>query len=94
MALFRDAPVHEVARRLKVCAQGLAATTFGPQRCDQARSGSVPILLSGCARPVLNGAERYDDDAWHDLQVFAVDGAPAPRIRPSLRDDFAVGIPE
>lgn len=38
------------------------------------------------------GAERYDDDAWHDLQVFAVDGAllRTPDT-PELRDHFGSG---
>jgi hypothetical protein len=30
MALFRDEPVHEVARRLNICAQGLASDHLGP----------------------------------------------------------------
>lgn len=31
MALFRDEPVHEVARRLNICAQGWHQTTFLPE---------------------------------------------------------------
>ena len=43
MALFRDEPVHEVARRLNVCAQGLA-------------SGRVPTPLNGCSgKPATSG---------------------------------------
>jgi hypothetical protein len=30
MALFRDEPVHEVARRLNICAQGLASDHLLP----------------------------------------------------------------
>jgi hypothetical protein len=78
MELFRDEPVHEVARRLNICAQGLACDHF------LARSGGTEARQRRRADPVEWlfrktghhwGSERYDDDAWHDLQVFAVDRA-------------------
>jgi len=38
------------------------------------------------------GTERYDADAWHDLQVFAVDGALLRTAdTPELRDHFGSG---
>lgn len=78
MALFRDEPVHEVARRLNICAQGLS--------CDHllARSGLTEAHKRLGADPVQWlfrktgaqwGAQRYDGDTWQGLQVFAVDGA-------------------
>jgi len=95
MALFRDEPVHEVARRLNICAQGLAS--------DQllARSGVTEARKRLGADPVewlfrktghQWGAERYTDDAWQGLQVFAVDGAllRTPDT-PELRDHFGSG---
>jgi len=86
MALFRDEPVHEVARRLNICAQGLASdhllTRSGVTEARK-RLGADPV--EWLFRKTGNhwGAERYDDDAWHDLQVFAVDGALGI-CRPSL----------
>jgi hypothetical protein len=95
MALFRDEPVHEVARRLNICAQGLAS--------DQllARSGVTEARKRLGADPVewlfrktghQWGSERYTDDAWQGLQVFAVDGAllRTPDT-PELRDHFGSG---
>lgn len=63
MALFRDEPVHEVARRLNICAQGLAS--------DQllARSGVTEARKRLGADPVESlvrqtgkqwGCERYE----------------------------------
>lgn len=95
MALFRDEPVHEVARRLNICAQGLASDHL------LARSGVTEARKRLGADPVewlfrktgnQWGAERYDGDAWHDLQVFAVDGAllRTPDT-PELRAHFGSG---
>lgn len=72
MALFCDEPVHEVARRLNICAQGLA--------CDHllARSGLTEAHKRlGADRVgwlfrktgIQWGAERYDGDTWQGLQV-------------------------
>jgi hypothetical protein len=95
MALFRDEPVHEVARRLNICAQGLAS--------DQllARSGVTEARKRLGADPVewlfrktgsQWGGERYSGDNWQDLQVFAVDGALLRTAdTPELRDHFGSG---
>ncbi|WP_139809714.1 IS4 family transposase, partial [Pseudomonas indica] len=78
MALFRDEPVHEVARRLNICAQGLASLDL------LARSGVTEARKRLGADPVewlfrqtgnQWGCERYDGDTWQGLQVLAVDGA-------------------
>lgn len=95
MALFRDEPVHEVARRLNICAQGLASDHL------LARSGVTEARKRLGADPVewlfrktgsQWGGERYGGDTWQDLQVFAVDGAllRTPDT-PELRDHFGSG---
>ncbi|WP_420917735.1 IS4 family transposase [Pseudomonas syringae group genomosp. 7] len=95
MALFRDEPVHEVARRLNICAQGLAS--------DQllARSGVTEARKRLGADPVESlfrqtgkhwGNERYEADNWNGLQVFAVDGALLRTPdSPELREHFGSG---
>jgi hypothetical protein len=95
MALFRDEPVHEVARRLNICAQGLAS--------DQllARSGVTEARKRLGAEPVEAlfrqtgkqwGCERYEGDDWNGLQVFAVDGALLRTPdSPELREHFGSG---
>lgn len=95
MALFRDEPVHEVARRLNICAQGLASHDL------LARSGVTEARKRLGADPVewlfrqtgnQWGCERYDGDTWQDLQVLAVDGAllRTPDT-PELREHFGSG---
>lgn len=95
MAIFRDEPVHEVARRLNICAQGLASQSL------LARSGVTEARKRLGAEPVewlfrqtgRNwGHERYPEDQWHGLQVFAVDGAlfRTPDT-PELREHFGSG---
>jgi hypothetical protein len=95
MALFRDEPVHEVARRLNICAQGLASD------CLLARSGISEARKRLGADPVEKlfrqtgaqwGHERYSNDTWQGLQVFAVDGAllRTPDT-PELREHFGSG---
>ncbi|WP_254051259.1 transposase domain-containing protein, partial [Stenotrophomonas sp. ESTM1D_MKCIP4_1] len=72
MALFRDEPVHEVARRLNICAQGLASLDL-PARSGisqaRARLGADPVedLFRRCGQHW--GAERYPDNDWQGLQV-------------------------
>lgn len=95
MALFRDEPVHEVARRLNICAQGLASDHLLARSGvteSRKRLGADPIEWLFHKTVTQWGAERYDDDAWHDLQVFAVDGAllRTPDT-PELRDHFGSG---
>ena len=95
MALFRDEPVHEVARRLNICAQGLASDhLLARSGVTEARKrlGADPVEWLFRKTGTQWGAERYDDDAWHDLQVFAVGGAllRTPDT-PELRDHFGSG---
>jgi len=95
MALFRDEPVHEVARRLNICAQGLASHDL------LARSGVTEARKRLGADPVewlfrqtgnQWGCERYEGDTWQGLQVLAVDGAllRTPDT-PELREHFGSG---
>lgn len=95
MALFRDEPIHEVARRLNICAQGLASHDL------LARSGVTEARKRLGADPVewlfrqtgnQWGCERYDGDSWQGLQVLAVDGAllRTPDT-PELREHFGSG---
>ena len=95
MALFRDEPVHEVARRLNVCAQGLASDRL------LARSGVTEARKRLGADPVkwlfrqtgdVWAKERHKGDDWHGLQVMAVDGAVLrTQDTPELRDHFGSG---
>lgn len=95
MALFRDEPAHEVARRLNICAQGLASDKL------LARSGVTEARKRLGADPVESlfrqtgrqwGCERYEGDAWSGLQVFAVDGALLRTPdSPELREHFSSG---
>ncbi len=95
MALFRDEPVHEVARRLNVCAQGLASGSL------LARSGVTEARKRLGADPVkwlfrqtgdVWAKERHKGDDWHGLQVMAVDGAVLrTQDTPELRDHFGSG---
>lgn len=95
MALFRDEPVHEVARRLNICAQGLATDhLLARSGVTEARKrlGSDPVEWLFRKTGTQWGSERYTDDTWQDLQVFAVDGAllRTPDT-PELRDHFGSG---
>ncbi|MCG6578081.1 IS4 family transposase [Pseudomonas sp. AF32] len=78
MAFFRGEPIVEVARRLNICAEGLAnEVLLAKSGLSQARQrlGDQPVawLFQQCAS--VWGYERYPQDDWHGLQVFAVDGA-------------------
>jgi len=95
MALFRDEPVHEIARRLNICAQGLASNAL------LARSGVTEARKRLGADPVewlfrktgsQWGRESYPDATWQGLQVLAVDGAllRTPDT-PELRGHFGSG---
>ncbi len=95
MALFRDEPVHEVARRLNICAQGLASDhLLARSGVTEARKrlGADPVEWLFRKTGTQWGAERNDGDAWHDLQVLAVDGAllRTPDTA-ELRDHFGSG---
>lgn len=95
MALFRDEPVHEVARRLNICAQGLASDKL------LARSGVTNARKRLGSQAVEHlfrqtgehwGHERYPDDEWNGLRVMAVDGALfRTQDTTELRDHFGSG---
>lgn len=95
MALFRNEPVNEVARRLNICANGLANEDLlarsGLSEARQ-RLGEEPLewLFKRTGRHW--GRERYPQDDWHGLQVLAVDGAlfRTPDT-PELREHFGSG---
>lgn len=95
MALFRDEPVHEVARRLNICAQGLASDhLLARSGVTEARKrlGADPLEWLFRKTGSQWGGERYGGDSWQGLQVFAVDGAllRTPDT-PELRDHFGSG---
>lgn len=95
MALFRSEPIVEVARRLNICAEGLAnEVLLAKSGLSQARKrlGDQPVawLFQRCAH--VWGYERYPQDDWHGLQVFAVDGALfRTQETPQLRAHFGSG---
>lgn len=95
MAIFRDEPVHEVARRLNICAQGLASENLlARSGVTEARKrlGSEPVEWLFRQTGQAWGQERYPQDQWHDLQVFAVDGALfRTQDTPELREHFGSG---
>ncbi|NIP28177.1 MAG: IS4 family transposase [Phycisphaerae bacterium] len=95
MALFRNEPVDEVARRLNICASGLASEELlARSALSQARQrlGNEPIKCLFKQSAATWGTERYPADAWHGLQVFAIDGAlfRTPDT-PDLREHFGSG---
>jgi hypothetical protein len=78
MALFRNEPVSEVARRLNICAQGLASDSLlarsGVCQARQ-RLGAEPMQWLFRQTGDCWGKARYPGDDWHGLQVLAADGA-------------------
>ncbi|MCF4972765.1 IS4 family transposase, partial [Pseudomonas lactis] len=95
MAFFRGEPIAEVARRLNICSKGLAnEVLLANSALSKARQrlGKEPAswLFQQCAN--VWGYERYPKDHWHELQVFAVDGALfRTQETPQLRDHFGAG---
>ena len=95
MALFRDEPIQEVARRLNICSEGLASESLiaksGISSARQ-RLGADPLrwLFQRTGEHWAN--ERFQGDDWQGLQVFAVDGAlfRTPDT-PELREHFGSG---
>ncbi len=74
MAMFRNEPVHEVARRLNICAQDLASDSLLAQSGvtnARKRLGSDPV--EGLFRQTGThwGNERYPEDEWNGLKVMA-----------------------
>lgn len=85
MALFRGEPIHEAARHLNICAQGLAPhDLLARNGVTEARKRQGADPVEWLFRKTGNqwDRERYDDDTWQGLQVMAADGAflhtPAP----------------
>ncbi len=95
MALFRHEPIGEVARRLNICAEGLANEALlarsGLSEARQ-RLGDQPLEWLFKRTGQHWGTERYPQDDWHGLQIFAVDGAlfRTPDT-PELREHFGSG---
>jgi len=95
MAFFRDEPISEVARRLNICSDGLAnEALLAKSALTQARQrlgdGAMEWLFKQCAK--VWGTERYPEDDWHGLQVYAVDGALfRTQETTSLREHFGSG---
>lgn len=95
MALFRNEPISEVARRLNICAAGLAdEELLARSALTQARQrlGEAPIKGLFKRSAEVWGTERYPQDDWHGLQLFAIDGAlfRTPDT-PELREHFGSG---
>lgn len=77
MALFRNEPIEEVARRLNICSKGLASEQLmAKSGVSQARQrlGSHPMqwLFKRTGQHWAN--ERFNQDDWQGLQAFAIDG--------------------
>jgi len=95
MAMFRNEAISEVARRLNISADGLATEELlARSALSQARQrlGEEPMkwLFKQCAQ--VWGGERYPQDDWHGLQVFAIDGALfRTQETPQLRAHFGSG---
>ena len=95
MALFRNEPISEVARRLNICAQGLASDSLlarsGVSQARQ-RLGAEPLQCLFRQTGECWGKERYPGDDWHGLQVLAADGAVLRTPdTPALREHFGSG---
>jgi|GEM_PF-802490 len=94
MVLFRYEPVHEVARRLNICAQGLASHDLLARSGIRRRANDWADPVEWLFRQTGSqwGRERYDGDTWQGLHVLAIDGALL-RIphTPELREHFGSG---
>ena len=95
MALFRNEPIGEVARRLNICAQGLATNSLlAKSGVSEARKrlGAAPVAELFRTTGQHWGTESYDEEGWQGLQVFAVDGSllRTPESQ-ELREHFGSG---
>lgn len=95
MALFRNEPVSEVARRLNICTQGLSNDKLlarsGVSQARQ-RLGAQPLQWLFRQTGQCWGKERYPKDDRHGLQVLAADGAVLRTPdTPALREHFGSG---
>lgn len=73
MAFFRNEPIAEVARRMNICAEGLADEALLAKRrltqaCQRLGSEAPKWLFKKCSE--ILGKERYPEDDWHGLQVL------------------------
>ncbi len=78
MAFFRNEPITDVVRRLNLSADGeagmnLLARSAVTQARQRVRAAPVEWLFRQTAQTW--GSERYLQDDWHGLQLFAIDGA-------------------
>lgn len=95
MAFFRNEPLIEIARRMNISLDGQAIdTVLAKSALTQARqrlgSESLAWLFRHSGKQWAS--ERYPDDSWHGLQVFAIDGAVFRTSDPQeLRDHFGSG---
>lgn len=94
MALFRNEPISEVARRLNICAQGLASDSLlarsGVSQARQRLGAELQWLFRQTGE--CWGKERYPGDDWHGLPVLAADGAVLRTPdTPALREHFGSG---
>ncbi|MGI9282552.1 MAG: IS4 family transposase, partial [Endozoicomonas sp.] len=95
MALFRNEPIEEVARRLNICSEGLASESLlaksGISSARQ-RLGAEPLQWLFQRTGQHWASERFEQDDWLGLQVFAVDGAQfRTPDNPELREHFGSG---
>lgn len=95
MAFFRNEPIAEVARRLNICAEGLAdEKLLAKSALTEARKrlgkDAMSWLFKQCSHQW--GVERYPQDSWNGLQVFVVDGALfRTHDNEALREHFGSG---
>jgi len=95
MAMFRNESIGEVARRLNICADGLAnEELLARSALSQARQrfGEEPMKWLFKQSAAVWGPERYAQDDWNGLQLFAIDGALfRTQDTPELRAHFGSG---
>jgi len=95
MALFRNEPIDEVARRLNICSQDLAShDLLAKSRISAARQrpGAKPLEWLFRKTGAHWGRERNSGDDWQNLQVLAIDGAVfRTPDTPELREHFGSG---
>lgn len=95
MAFFRNEPLIEIARRMNINLDGEAVdTVLAKSALTQARQklGSASLAWLFRHSGKYWATERYPDDTWQGLQVFAIDGALFRTAdTPELRDHFGSG---
>ncbi|HET8807195.1 MAG TPA: IS4 family transposase [Methylophaga sp.] len=95
MAFFRNEPLIEIARRMNISLDGQSVdTVLAKSALTQARQklGSESMAWLFRHSGEHWATERYPDDTWQGLQVFAIDGALFRTAdTPELRDHFGSG---